>query len=54
MAILNLEYPLILGHEIVGVVAAKGKMVERFSVGLCFGVLLRSGKVRGAAVLLMN
>jgi propanol-preferring alcohol dehydrogenase len=32
------KYPLILGHEIVGVVIAKGKLVEQFSIGQRLGV----------------
>jgi propanol-preferring alcohol dehydrogenase len=34
----NPKYPLIPGHEIVGVVVAKGKLVERFSIGQRLGV----------------
>lgn len=32
------KYPLVLGHEIVGVVVAKGRKVERFAVGQRLGV----------------
>lgn len=32
------KYPLVLGHEIVGVVVAKGLKVERFAVGQRLGV----------------
>ncbi|MGB7816306.1 MAG: zinc-dependent alcohol dehydrogenase family protein [Methylotenera sp.] len=34
----NPKYPLILGHEIVGVVADKGQKVQRFTVGQRLGV----------------
>ena len=34
----NPKYPLILGHEIVGVVADKGQKVQQFTVGQRLGV----------------
>ena len=34
----NAKYPLILGHEIVGVVVARGKNVDRFTIGQRLGV----------------
>jgi propanol-preferring alcohol dehydrogenase len=34
----NPKYPLILGHEVVGTVVAKGKMVDQFSIGQRLGV----------------
>ena len=36
--LLNPKYPLILGHEVVGVVVEKGKNVDKFTIGQRLGV----------------
>ena len=36
--LLNPKYPLILGHEVVGVVEDKGKNVDKFTIGQRLGV----------------
>ena len=36
--LLNPKYPLILGHEVVGVVVDKGKNVDKFTIGQRLGV----------------
>jgi propanol-preferring alcohol dehydrogenase len=36
--LLNPKYPLILGHEVVGIVVGKGNKVEKFTIGQRLGV----------------